>query len=194
MTRSDDIYALPAGLPVPVDDGAASHLPGVRLPSLPLPATDGSVVDLARLAGRTVVYCYPRTGHPDQEPPAGWNDIPGARGCTPQACAFRDHHAEVAALGAQLFGMSTQPPEEQREAAARLHLPFALLSDRELRFARAIGLPTFEVASMTLLKRLTMVVCDGSIEHVMYPVFPPDYNAHDVIEWLRDADVPNSRR
>jgi peroxiredoxin len=185
MVRATDLHRLPDGLPVPSDDGAADHLPGLCLPSVPLAATDGGTVDLAALPGRTVVYAYPRTGEPDRDLPDGWDAIPGARGCTPQSCAFRDHHAELAALGARVFGLSTQETGYQREAAARLHLPFPLLSDDRLAFTRAVGLPTFGVAGMTLTKRLTLVVRDGTVEHVFYPVFPPDRNAADVIAWLR---------
>jgi peroxiredoxin len=157
----------------------------MKLPSVPLPSTSGDVVDVAALPGRTIVYCYPRTGRPDQEPPAGWNEIPGARGCTPQSCAFRDHHAELLQFGiGAVFGLSAQDTAYQREAVERLNLPFALLSDEKLAFAKALGLPTFEVEGITLLKRVTLVIHDGVIEHVFYPVFPPDSNAPAVINWL----------
>jgi peroxiredoxin len=172
----------------PIDDGAARHLEGMRVPSVPLAATDGSTVDLAALPGRAVVYAYPRTGRPGVENPAGWDLIPGARGCTPQSCAFRDHFAELRALGVNhLFGLSTQDTAYQREAAKRLHLPFALLSDEHLELARALRLPTFETNGMSLLKRLTLVLDDDVIAQVFYPVFPPDRNAHDVLTWLADA-------
>jgi peroxiredoxin len=184
MTRSDDILRLPLDLPVPIDDGMASHLPGLPVVPRSLPSTTGELIDLSALTGRTIVYCYPRTGRPDQEPPQGWNLIPGARGCTPQSCAFRDHHRELEALGARVFGLSTQDTEYQREAADRLHLPFALLSDEKLEFASAMRLPTFEVRSMRLLIRLTLIIKDGAVEHVFYPVFPPDANAQDVVSWL----------
>ena len=187
MPRSDNVYELPKDLPVPIDDGACDHLPGLRLPSVPLLSTAGRLVDLSSLPGRTVVYCYPRTGRPDQEPPQGWNEIPGARGCTPQSCAFRDHHRELQALGARLFGLSTQETDYQREAAERLDLPFELLSDAELAFARALRLPTFEVESVTLIKRLTLIIRDGYIEKVFYPVFPPDAHPEEVIGWLSGA-------
>lgn len=186
MPRSDDLYSLPPDLPVPVDDGAADHLRGARLPAVALPATSGGPVDLSALTGRTVLYCYPRTGRPDEAPIAGWNEIPGARGCTPQSCAFRDHHRELAGLGAAVFGMSTQPTGAQREAAARLHLPFPLLSDEALRFAGALRLPTFEAAGLRLLRRITLVLRDGRIEQVFYPVFPPDRNAEEVARWLAE--------
>jgi peroxiredoxin len=157
----------------------------MRLPDLALPATDGSQVNLARLRGRTVVYAYPRTGEPGKAPPDGWDAIPGARGCTPQSCAFRDHFAELKRLGvAQLFGLSTQDSAYQQEAASRLHLPFPILSDEALALTRALGLPPFEAAGMTLQRRLTMIIDDGVITHVFYPVFPPDKNAEQVIAWL----------
>lgn len=185
MARADNVYELPSNLPVPQDDGACNHLPGILVPSIPLPSTAGREVSLAGLSGRVVVYCYPRTGRPDEPSPAGWNEIPGARGCTPQTCDFRDHHAELQSLGAQVFGLSTQSAEDQKEAAERLHLPFELLSDYGLRFARAIRLPTFNVEGMELIKRLTLILNDGRIEKVFYPVFPPDKNAEEVIDWLR---------
>lgn len=185
MQRSDDIHQLPGKLPIPQDDGACAHLPGKRVPSLALAATSGASVDLAALGGRTVVYCYPRTGRPDQASPTGWDDIPGARGCTPQSCGFRDHYDELLQLGiGAVFGLSSQDSAYQREAVERLKLPFALLSDEKLEFARALGLPTFEVDGMTLVKRVTLVVHDGAIEHVFYPVFPPDASAPDVVHWI----------
>jgi peroxiredoxin len=184
MLRSDDILSLPPDLPVPVDDGMAKHLPGLSVASISLAATTGEMVNLSVIPGRTVVYCYPRTGRPDQEPPDGWNLIPGARGCTPQSCAFRDHYRELRALGAMVFGLSTQETDYQREAVERLHLPFPLLSDAKLEFASAMRLPTFEVQSTRLLKRLTLIIRDGVVEHVFYPVFPPDQNAQAVVEWL----------
>jgi peroxiredoxin len=185
MARSDSVYELPKDLPVPQDDGACAHLTGLRVPSVSLLATNGERVDLSSLPGRTVVYCYPRTGRPDRNPPAGWDAIPGARGCTPQSCGFRDHHAELLELGADaVYGLSTQDSEYQREAVQRLHLPFELLSDDALEFARALNLPTFEVEGMKLIKRLTLIIHEGVIEHVFYPVFPPDANAPDVVHWL----------
>ncbi|MDP9478757.1 MAG: peroxiredoxin [Actinomycetota bacterium] len=184
MSPAENPYEIPEGIPAPVDDGACDHLPGLRLPSVPLRSTAGGLVDLSALAGTTVVYCYPLTGRPGLALPERWDEIPGARGCTPQSCAFRDHHAELRALGARVFGLSTQSTGYQREAAERLHLPFALLSDEGLRFAGALGLPTFEVDGMTLIKRLTLVVESGRIEGVLYPVFPPGENAQRVVEWL----------
>ena len=186
MSRSDNIFELPKDLPIPVDDGACDHLTSLRLPSVTLKSTAGRTVDLAGLSGRTVVYCYPRTGRPDVEPPQGWNEIAGARGCTPETCAFRDHFKELQALGAGVFGLSTQTTEYQREAAERLHLPFELLSDANLAFAKALRLPTFQVESMTLIKRLTLIIRNGKVEKVFYPVFPPDKNAEDVVTWLSE--------
>jgi len=180
----NNLYELPENIPAPVDDGACDHLTGMRLPSVGLMSTAGQVVDLASLSGRVVVYCYPRTGRPGVDPPQGWNEIPGARGCTPQACTFRDHYRELQRLGAQVFGLSTQDSDYQREAVARLHLPFELLSDVALEFAQRLRLPTFEIEGMRLIKRLTLIANDGQIEKVFYPVFPPDKNAEEVIAWL----------
>jgi peroxiredoxin len=142
------------------------------------------MVDLAKLSGTTVVYAYPRTGEPDRDVPAGWNDIPGARGCTPQSCGFRDHHTELQALGARVFGLSTQDTAYQREVVERLHLPFPILSDQQLTFTRALRLPTFNFEGTNLLKRIALVVVDGTIVKVFYPVFPPDKNSEEVIAWL----------
>lgn len=152
-----------------------------------LPSTDGARFNLSQMPGRAVVYVYPRTGVPGQALPDGWDAIPGARGCTPQSCAFRDHYADLTALGvSHLFGLSTQDTAYQREAAERLHLPFPLLSDSERKFANAMRLPTFETSSMVLLKRMALVIDDGVITKVFYPVFPPDRNAAEVIAWLRE--------
>jgi peroxiredoxin len=183
---------LPADIPAPQDDGAARHLAGMKLPDLELPATSGPPVNLSMLAGRTVLYIYPRTGVPGVDLPPGWNEIPGARGCTPQSCGFRDHFAELKALGiGRVFGLSTQDSDYQREAAERLHLPFPILSDAALNFAQALRLPTFSVAGMTLLKRMALVVADGVIVKVFYPVFPPDRNAAEVVAWLK-AQAPTA--
>jgi len=177
---------LPPGIPVPQDDGGARHLAGISLPDLTLPATDGTLVNLLRRKGRTVVYVYPRTGVPGVDPPDGWDQIPGARGCTPQSCSFRDHFKELKLLGvAYLYGLSTQDTAYQQEAATRLHLPFAILSDEKLALTKSLKLPTFSVARMTLLKRMTLVIDDGVITKVFYPVFPPDKNAEEVIAWLQ---------
>lgn len=183
-----DPTVLPPNLPVPEDDGATRHLPGLRLPDMPLPATNGAMVNLARLAGRSVVYLYPRTGRPGQPLPTGWDAIPGARGCTPQCCSFRDHYADLRRLGVnQLFGLSTQDTDYQREAAERLHLPFVLLSDKNLELTRALKLPTFTVDGMTLIKRMVWIIEDGVIAHVFYPVFPPDRSAAQVIAYLQGS-------
>ena len=189
MASQENIYEIPQGLPEPKDDGACDHLPGIRLPSVSLISTAGDPVDLSTLTGTTVVYCYPLTGSPDRDLPPGWDDIPGARGCTPQSCAFRDHHVELGELGARVFGLSTQDTAYQREAAERLHLPFGLLSDEKLVFARALGLPTFEAEGMTLIKRLTLVVQNGEIVKVFYPVFPPGRNAEEVLGWLSERSA-----
>jgi len=177
---------LPPGIPVPQDDGAARHLAGATLPDMALAATSGPPVNLSKLKGRTVVYVYPRTGVPGVDAPPGWDEIPGARGCTPQSCGFRDHFAELTRLGvAQLYGLSTQDTAYQKEAVTRLHLPFAILSDEKLALTHAMKLPTFTTSSMTLLKRMALVIDDGKIAKVFYPVFPPDKNAEEVIAWLR---------
>jgi peroxiredoxin len=178
-------------LPPPLDDGGAAHLHGSQVPSVQLAATDGSSVDLSALSGRTVVYAYPRTGQPGVTLPDGWDMIPGARGCTPQSCSFRDHFNELRALGVDhLFGLSTQDTAYQREAAERLHLPFPLLSDENLELATAMRLPTFETSEMTLLKRLTLLIEDGTVHQVFCPVFPPDRSAADVVECLSRRRVP----
>jgi peroxiredoxin len=178
---------LPDNLPVPQDDGATGHLTGMKLPDLALAATDGSRVNLAELPGRTVVYVYPRTGRPGVPAPDNWDAIAGARGCTPQSCGFRDHFADLTRLGvARMFGLSTQDSAYQREAVERLHLPFAILSDAELKLTRALQLPTFSVDGMTLIKRMAWVVDDGVINHVFYPVFPPDKSAETVVAWLKE--------
>jgi peroxiredoxin len=174
-------------IPAPVDDGAAAHLPGAKIPSVMLPATDGSDVDLAALKGRVVVFAYPRTGVPGQPSLVDdWDMIPGARGCTPQTCSFRDLFADLRAAGAgHVFGLSTQDGAYQREMAERLHLPFAVLSDAKLALTRALKLPTMQVAGETLIRRLAMIIDDARITHVLYPVFPPDTNGPDVLAWLK---------
>jgi len=183
-----DPTVLPEDLPMPRDDGAARHLTGAKLPALVLAATDGAQVDLSALAGRTVVYVYPRTGRPGHASPTGWDGIPGARGCTPQSCGFRDHFAELKRLGvAHLFGLSTQDTDYQREAVERLHLPFAILSDADLKLTRVRDLPTFAVDGLTLIRRMAWVIDDGVITHVFYPVFPPDKNAEEVVSWIQAA-------
>lgn len=175
-------------IPAPEDDDGAAHLHGMRVPSVPLPSTDGGTVDLASLSGRTILYAYPRTGVPGVDNPEGWDAIPGARGCSPQSCAFRDHFAELRDAGAHhVYGVSTQNTAYQQEAANRLALPFPLLSDEALTFAHALRMPTFEAAGMSLLKRCTLVIDDGTISQVFYPVFPPDRNAEDVLQFLRSS-------
>ena len=186
MARIDDIHTLPEDLPVPADDGAADHLQGTALPAIELNATTGETVRLDRLEGRTVLFCYPRTGRPGEELPPGWNAIPGARGCTPEACGFRDAHGQFTDLGVTVLALSTQSPEYQGEMAGRLHLPFPVLSDEAFEFTSALRLPTFETSGMTLLKRLTLIIDDGRISHVFYPVFPPDSHAQQVLARLRD--------
>lgn len=172
-------------LPVPVDDGAARHLSGLRVADVALPSTAGGSVSLARLAGRTVLFIYPMTGTPGVALPDGWDAIPGARGCTPHACAFRDLHAELTRAGAStVFGLSTQTLAEQQATVARLHLPFPLLSDADLALARAMDLPQMKVAGQPMIKRMALILDDGVVHHVFYPVFPPARNAADVLAWL----------
>lgn len=191
-----DPSQLPANLPRPIDDGAADHLLGASLPPIALPATRGDALRIDRVpAGfdRLVVYAYPMTGLPGVDSPPGWDEIPGARGCTPESCGFRDHAADLAASGATVMGLSTQSSGYQAEAADRLRLPFPLLSDERLELARALGLPTFTIevdrahdggGSKTVLKRLTLVIRDGRVEYVFYPVFPPDRHAAAVLAWV----------
>lgn len=182
---SADYTQLPADLPVPEDDGAADHLGGVPVPELTLPSTLDGSVDLAAVAHDLLVaYVYPRTGTPGEPSPAGWDDIPGARGCTPQSCAYRDSVAEFGALGAAVIGISAQSPDEQREFARREHIPFPLLSDANLQLAATLRLPTFEVDGTTLYRRLTFVAEAGEIAKVFYPVFPPDRDAGEVLAWF----------
>lgn len=181
----DSFETLPSDLPVPVDDGACDHLAGMRMPALRLPSTQGGAVDVAGVAGLAVFYCYPMTGLPGTPLPEGWDAIPGARGCTPQSCAFRDRHADIIALGAEVFGISTQDTAYQTEMARRLHLPFAVLSDARHQLADALNLPRFEAAGMRLLKRVTLIVQDAEILHVHYPVFPSDADADWVVRRLR---------
>lgn len=179
-----DLNQIPPNLPVPTDDGLSDHLIGMQLPRLSLTATNGTKIDLSKIKGRLVVYCYPRTGTPNTSLPEGWDQIPGARGCTPQSCAYRDHYQEIKALGAEVYGLSTQSTEYQTEMVNRLHLPFPVLSDQDFEFQRALNLPTFEVAGMTLLKRLTVIARDGVIEAVHYPVFPSDSDPAWVMDRL----------
>ena len=175
-------------IPAPKDDGAAAHLKGAVIPSVVLQGTDGRQVDLSKLRGRVVVFAYPRTGVPGQVSLVDdWDMIPGARGCTPQTCSFRDLFKDLRTAGAEhVFGLSTQDPAYQREMAERLHLPFAVLSDERLALTRALDLPTMQVAGLTLIKRLALIIDDARITHVFYPVFPPDTNGSDVLAWLKD--------
>lgn len=183
--HQDQFMTLPSNLPVPQDDGAARHLTGMRVPPITLTSTANRRVNLAEIArDRTVIYCYPRTGAPGQPVPAGWDAIPGARGCTPESCGFRDHYHALTALHVRLYGLSTQTTDYQREAVERLHLPFEILSDADFALTNALRLPTFEFEGVRLLKRLTLVVSGGKIEKVFYPVFPPDKHAEQVIAWL----------
>jgi peroxiredoxin len=178
------VYSLPPDLPAPVDDGAADHLTGLEVPALTFDSSAGSV-DLAEFgAGRAVLYIYPRTGHPDREPTDEWNAIPGARGCTPQSCGFRDHAADLAEHGARVAGLSVQPLDEQQELAQRLHILYPVIADPERRLGSALGLPTFEFGGMTLYKRITLVFEAGRIAKVFYPVFPPDRSPEEVLAWL----------
>jgi peroxiredoxin len=182
-----DPYALPEGLPVPEDDGACDHLTGLAIPDLTLASSAGPV-NLAEVARALVLYVYPRTGRPGQPMPPGWDDIPGARGCTPESCAFRDHAAELAEAGALVAGLSAQSLDDQVEFAERNRMPFPIVSDERLELARALDLPTFEAEGLTLYKRVTLVAEQGRIVKAFYPVFPPDRNAEDVLAWLRRRD------
>ena len=187
MLRADNLYEVPEGLPQPENDQACDHLPGMTIPAIFLPSTRGLSISLAEASceKRVIVYCYPRTGTPNTDPPPGWNDIPGARGCTPESCAFRDHWQELQALQADVFGLSTQTTEYQQEMTERLHLPFAVLSDAGLALTQALRLPTFTVSDMVLIKRLTLVLRQSKVEYVFYPIFPPDKHAEEVVTWLK---------
>jgi len=189
---STNLSDLPKDLTRPVDDGAASHLAGMALPKVALRATNGASFDLAGIPGRVVIFIYPMTGRPGVPLPDGWDGIPGARGCTPQSCSFRDHYSELKSLNTSVFGLSTQTTEYQKEARDRLHLPFELLSDSEHRLKQLLRLPTFAVAGMELYKRLTLVAENACIRKVFYPVFPPDRNADDALAWLRQNAQPGA--
>ncbi len=184
MTTPHDPTRLPPDLPRPEDDGACDHLIDRPLHSLPLPSTSGGAFDIATSPGRWVVYCFPKAGQPGVPLPEGWDGIPGARGCTPQSMAFRDQYDDIRALHADVIGISTQRPDIQVEIADRLALPFALLSDTDLTFAKSLDLPTFEVDGTAMIKRVTLIVTEGVIDHVIYPVFPPDKAAEEAIVWL----------
>jgi peroxiredoxin len=194
--RTDNLYELPADLPVPRDDGATRHLTGAFLPSIALPSTSGGSVRLDDSSIRlAVVYCYPRTGRPDTNAlgsTESWNAIPGARGCTPQSCAYRDYYEELQRLGAVVYGLSTQTTDYQQEAVSRLRLPFPLLSDASGDFSASLRLPSFEVEGVHLLKRLTLIIGRGQILHHFYPVFPPDKDAETVVAWIT-SQRPNAK-
>lgn len=179
-----NLTELPDNLPTPIDDGAADHLEGLSLPDIELESTDQQTLQISNISGLVVIYIYPMTGRPDTPLPDGWDQIPGARGCTPQSCSFRDHYAELKALNTRVFGLSSQSSDYQREAKQRLHLPFELLSDSDLELRDRLRLPTFEAAGMELYKRLTLIVSDGLIVKSFYPVFPPSENADAVLDWL----------
>lgn len=181
---SDGFESLPDDLPIPIDDGACDHLLNMKLPDLPLRSTSGEKVNLASIINRVVLYCYPMTGVPGIALPDGWDDIPGARGCTPQSLAYREHHDEIETLGANVFGISTQSTDYQFEMVGRLRLPYQVLSDHQLEFASALNIPTFSVEGKTLMKRVTLIANDGSIEAVHYPIFPSDTDPHWVIQFL----------
>ncbi len=180
-----NLSQLPNDLPVPIDDGSANDLTGKFLPHILLNATNGELVQLNRLEGRYVIYIYPMTGRPDISLPENWDNMPGARGCTPQSCSFRDHAHELAKLNTQIFGLSSQTTEYQLEAKNRLHLPFELLSDASFMLKELLGLPTFYCESIEIYKRLTMIIDNNQIVETFYPVFPPDKNVDDVIRWLK---------
>ena len=179
-----DLYKLPDNLPIPVDDGACDHLHELRIPSVSLKSVSDTIIDLSSVKGMAVIFFYPMIGRPDSPPMIGWNDIPGARGCTPQSCSFRDKYSQLEKLKVKVFGVSSQPLIDQKEASARLNLPFELLNDSQLELAKALSLPTFEYESSTFIKRITVISVDGVIKKTLYPVFPPDENVSDVIEWL----------
>lgn len=186
-----DLQRVPDGLPVPLDDGACDHLLGLAVPPVGVRATSGQDIRLDQVSrdGRVVVYCYPMTGRPGVPLPDGWDALPGARGCTPQSCGFRDHHADLTRFGVRVFGLSTQTTDYQREAVERLHLPFDLLCDDGLVFTNALRLPTFVVEGHVLVKRLTLILANGVIEKFFYPVFPPDRNAPEVLDWLAHCEI-----
>jgi peroxiredoxin len=180
-----NLNQLPADLPIPQDDGLTHHLKGMSLPDVSLNATNGKEINFGEIKGKLVIYCYPMTGQPNIALPDGWDQIPGARGCTPQSCSFRDHYQELQALGAQVMGLSVQPSEYQKEMVSRLHLPFLVVSDVNYQFQKALNLPTFEAAGMTLLKRVTLIANNGVIEAAHYPIFPSDSDPAWVIDYLQ---------
>ncbi len=177
---------LPADLPIPQDDGSTNHLRGMKLPNVSLNTTNGKSINFGDIKGRLVIYCYPMTGQPNVPLPEGWDQIPGARGCTPQSCAFNDHYQELQALGVEVVGLSVQSTEYQKEMADRLHLPFPVVSDANYQFQKALNLPTFITAGMTLLKRVTLITNNGVIETVHYPIFPSNSDPAWVIDYLNN--------
>ncbi|MBL1320850.1 MAG: peroxiredoxin [Methylophaga sp.] len=181
-----DLHQLPDNLPVPADDGACDHLEGMSLPSQLLQTSSNSSLDLSAEKGIVVIFFYPMIGRPDSPPMVGWNEIPGARGCTPQTCSFRDSYNQLTELGAKVFGASSQALEEQNEAVARLKLPFELLNDSTFKLTESLNLPTFEYQGVKRIKRLTLVMVNGVIRKVFYPVFPSDQNVNHVISWLNE--------
>jgi peroxiredoxin len=183
---TQNLSTLPTNLPIPQDDGLASHLTGCTMPSVVLQSTSGKLVDVSSIKGWKVVYCYPLTGRPDVNLPSGWDQIPGARGCTPQACAFRDYNQELLTIGVSVYAVSTQTPDYQKEMVDRLHIPFDVLSDAKFDLTNAMHLPTMEVNGIKLLKRLTMIVHDAVVRHIHYPVFPPNAEPLKVIDWLKE--------
>jgi len=193
MVHTTQLNQLPADLPIPSDDGATRHLIGMQIPPICLPATNGASINLAEIKGRMVLYCYPMTGQPNVALPEGWDEIPGARGCTPQSCSFRDHYQELQNLGAAVMGLSVQSTQYQQEMADRLHLPFPILSDAHFDFQQALNMPTFVAAGMTLLKRVTLIVNDGLIEAVHYPIFPSDSDPIWVINHLKSEFSKNDQ-
>jgi peroxiredoxin len=181
----NNLNQLPTDLPAPQDDGASNHLKGMKLPPVSLNATNGAVIHLGEIKGRLVIYCYPMTGQPNVALPDGWDQIPGARGCTPQSCSYRDHYQALKALGAEVIGLSVQSTDYQKEMVDRLHLPFLVVSDADYQFQKALNMPTFVAAGMTLLKRVTLIANHGVIEAVHYPIFPSDSDPAWVIDYLR---------
>lgn len=184
-----DLHELPDNLPIPVDDGACNHLLGSRVPSISLNGTSGKSVDLGSVAGTAVIFFYPMNGKPDSPPMIGWNDIPGARGCTPQVCSFRNDYSQLVAMDAKVFGVSSQPLADQKEVRARLALPYELLNDTPLELTRAMNLPTFEYEASIYIKRITVIAIEGVIKKTFYPVFPPDKNVSDVIIWIKQNNA-----
>jgi len=189
-----NVYEIPPGLPIPQDDGSTDHLKGLRLPTVSLKATNGTTINFGDIFSRLVIYCYPMTGQPNVALPDGWDQIPGARGCTPQSCSFRDHYQELQALGAEVVGLSVQTTVYQKEMVDRLHLPFPVVSDSDYQFQKALNMPTFIAAGMALLKRVTLIANHGVIEAVHYPIFPSDSDAGWVIDYLKRSQNQPLRR